>query len=186
MSVLCVGLGLGCVASGATRVTDDMMLSAARAVAKKLTKQELAQGAILPAVDRLRCLSYHSRNKTQRTCTKCMFVRSLGVIFRMSFCENLVVRSATQFGVGLAWALAVRWLAYREVALSVAAAVATVAIESMVARQTGVDKLNCLLPGKKPGEPGALKEAEDCIAQLRYDPFALDQVTPNPVNPILL
>lgn len=73
----------------------------------------------------------------------------------------------------------------REVALSVAAAVALVATESMVARSTGADTLSCLL-GKRPEEKSALKQAEECIAQLRYDPFASEQVTPNPVNPILL
>lgn len=48
------GVGLGCVASGATLVTDDMMLAAARAVTGKLTNDELAQTSILPSTERLR------------------------------------------------------------------------------------------------------------------------------------
>lgn len=51
---LSAGVGLGCIASGATLVTDEMMLAAARAVAKKTTAQEIEETSILPAVKRLR------------------------------------------------------------------------------------------------------------------------------------
>lgn len=74
----------------------------------------------------------------------------------------------------------------REVALSVAAAVAMTAAESMVAKRTSDDVLECLPLGKSAEDPAALKQAEGCIAKLRYDAFAEDQPTPNPVNPILL
>ena len=53
----CTDIGLGCTASGATSVTEDMMLAAAKAVALKLTEDELAQDSILPATNRLRQVS---------------------------------------------------------------------------------------------------------------------------------
>lgn len=52
------GIGLGCIASGARSVTADMMLAAARAVASKLTSEELERTSILPATRRLRCNTY--------------------------------------------------------------------------------------------------------------------------------
>ena len=53
---MCAGVGLGCIASGATQVNQDMMMAAAEAVAGKLTKAELAQGSVLPDVKRIRCV----------------------------------------------------------------------------------------------------------------------------------
>ena len=53
-SLPCTGVGLGCIASGATLVTDEMMLAAARAVNRKLTAHEMEQTSILPATERLR------------------------------------------------------------------------------------------------------------------------------------
>lgn len=70
--------------------------------------------------------------------------------------------------------------------MSVAAAVALTAVESMVAKPTGADRLSCLLHEKRADDPSALKRAETCIAKLRYDAFQNEQLTPNPVNPILL
>ena len=57
------GVGLGCIASGATQVNQDMMVAAAEAVAGKLTKAELAQGSVLPDVKRIRCAArlHHRR-----------------------------------------------------------------------------------------------------------------------------
>ncbi|KAK9823686.1 hypothetical protein WJX72_004630 [[Myrmecia] bisecta] len=52
-SLIFPGIGLGCIASGATEVTSAMMLAAARAVAAQLTPGELSQGSILPQVDRI-------------------------------------------------------------------------------------------------------------------------------------
>ena len=52
------GVGLGSTASGATSVTEDMMLAAAKAVAVKLTEEELSQDSILPANNRLRQVAF--------------------------------------------------------------------------------------------------------------------------------
>lgn len=51
------GLGLGIVASQSRRVTDDMLLAAARALAAEVTKDDLAEGRIYPALSRIREVS---------------------------------------------------------------------------------------------------------------------------------
>jgi len=51
------GLGLGVILSGASRVTDDMFYTAARAVANMTTEQMLAQGSILPPLEQIRDVS---------------------------------------------------------------------------------------------------------------------------------
>ena len=53
--LLRAGIGLGCIAVGATQVTDGMMLAAARAVGEQTTRQELSRDSVLPDVKRLRC-----------------------------------------------------------------------------------------------------------------------------------
>ena len=49
------GIGLGCISSGATQITADMMLAAARALGTQVTANEQEQGAVLPNIARLRC-----------------------------------------------------------------------------------------------------------------------------------
>ncbi len=49
------GIALGCVAAGATEVTDSMMLAAARGISHKLTADELQRESVLPRIERLRC-----------------------------------------------------------------------------------------------------------------------------------
>ena len=49
------GVGLGCISSGATQITADMMLAAARALGTQVTGSEREQGAVLPNIARLRC-----------------------------------------------------------------------------------------------------------------------------------
>lgn len=49
------GIGLGCIAAGATQVTDGMMAAAARAVAGCVTDAELRRDSVLPDVDRIGC-----------------------------------------------------------------------------------------------------------------------------------
>jgi hypothetical protein len=53
--------------------------------------------------------------------------------------------------------------------------VALTAVESMVASPTGADILNCLPLGRGSDDDDALKQAEACIAKLRFDPFANEQ-----------
>jgi malate dehydrogenase (oxaloacetate-decarboxylating)(NADP+) len=48
------GLGLGVLASGAARVTDEMLFAAARALADQVTPEDLAAGRIFPPAARLR------------------------------------------------------------------------------------------------------------------------------------
>lgn len=51
------GLGLGVVATQATRVTDTMFLAAARALAEAVTDVDLEQGALYPPLERIRDVS---------------------------------------------------------------------------------------------------------------------------------
>lgn len=48
------GVGLGVVASGATRVTDEMFMAAARALAARVTDDELNQGRVFPPLEAMR------------------------------------------------------------------------------------------------------------------------------------
>jgi malate dehydrogenase (oxaloacetate-decarboxylating)(NADP+) len=48
------GLGLGILASGAARVTDEMLFAAARALGEQVDEQDLALGRVYPAAARLR------------------------------------------------------------------------------------------------------------------------------------
>jgi malate dehydrogenase (oxaloacetate-decarboxylating)(NADP+) len=48
------GVGAGLLLSRATRVTDDMFIAAARALAAEVTAQDLAQGRLFPATPRMR------------------------------------------------------------------------------------------------------------------------------------
>ncbi len=51
------GVGLGIVAAGAERVTDEMFFEAARALAKLVTEEDLAQGALFPPLTKVRQIS---------------------------------------------------------------------------------------------------------------------------------
>lgn len=51
------GIGLGLVASGARRVTDEMFLAAARVLAGEVTDQDLAMGRVYPCLSRIREVS---------------------------------------------------------------------------------------------------------------------------------
>eukprot|EP00192_Tetraselmis_astigmatica_P006757 CAMPEP_0117655880 /NCGR_PEP_ID=MMETSP0804-20121206/4511_1 /TAXON_ID=1074897 /ORGANISM="Tetraselmis astigmatica, Strain CCMP880" /LENGTH=701 /DNA_ID=CAMNT_0005462253 /DNA_START=74 /DNA_END=2179 /DNA_ORIENTATION=+ len=48
------GIGMGCLASGAIRVTDDMFYVAASAVAGATSEAELRRGSVLPSMERIR------------------------------------------------------------------------------------------------------------------------------------
>ncbi|OGA43501.1 MAG: NAD-dependent malic enzyme [Betaproteobacteria bacterium RIFCSPLOWO2_12_FULL_62_13] len=53
------GVGLGTIACGARRVTDEMFSAAARALAHQVTEADIAQGSIYPALSRIREVSAH-------------------------------------------------------------------------------------------------------------------------------
>jgi malate dehydrogenase (oxaloacetate-decarboxylating)(NADP+) len=51
------GVGLGAIASGARRVTNEMFLAAARVLADRASASDLAQGSLFPPLDRIREIS---------------------------------------------------------------------------------------------------------------------------------
>ena len=51
------GVGLGTVVSGASRVTDEMFLAAARVLASLVTEEDLAMGRVYPSLSRIREVS---------------------------------------------------------------------------------------------------------------------------------
>jgi malate dehydrogenase (oxaloacetate-decarboxylating)(NADP+) len=53
------GVGMGVVASGAKRVTDEMFLASARTLAKQVTQADLDQGSLYPALSHIRDVSAH-------------------------------------------------------------------------------------------------------------------------------
>jgi malate dehydrogenase (oxaloacetate-decarboxylating)(NADP+) len=53
------GIGLGAIASGATRITDEMLMNAALALAECVNNSDLEQGSLYPALPRIREVSAH-------------------------------------------------------------------------------------------------------------------------------
>jgi malate dehydrogenase (oxaloacetate-decarboxylating)(NADP+) len=53
------GVGLGVVSVGATRVTDEMFMAAARSLALHTSEADLAQGSLYPPLNRVRGVSAH-------------------------------------------------------------------------------------------------------------------------------
>ena len=51
------GVGLGVIASGARRITDEMFMSAARTLASLVSESDLEQGSLYPALPRIREVS---------------------------------------------------------------------------------------------------------------------------------
>jgi malate dehydrogenase (oxaloacetate-decarboxylating)(NADP+) len=51
------GIGLGAIGGGARRVTDEMFLASARALADEVSEEDLARGALYPPLSRIRELS---------------------------------------------------------------------------------------------------------------------------------
>jgi malate dehydrogenase (oxaloacetate-decarboxylating)(NADP+) len=53
------GVGLGAIASGAQRITDEMFMRAALALAELVTPADLSQGSLYPELPRIREVSAH-------------------------------------------------------------------------------------------------------------------------------
>jgi malate dehydrogenase (oxaloacetate-decarboxylating)(NADP+) len=53
------GVGLGAIACGATRITDEMFLAAANALAAQVTPEDLEQGSLFPPLANIRTVSAH-------------------------------------------------------------------------------------------------------------------------------
>ncbi|MCE9507065.1 MAG: NAD-dependent malic enzyme [Alphaproteobacteria bacterium] len=53
------GLGLGVMACGATRITEEMFLAAAHALAELVTAEDLRDGTLYPPLKNIRCVSEH-------------------------------------------------------------------------------------------------------------------------------
>jgi malate dehydrogenase (oxaloacetate-decarboxylating)(NADP+) len=53
------GVGLGAIASGATRITDEMLMAAAHALARDVSEADLAQGSLYPPLAGIREVSAH-------------------------------------------------------------------------------------------------------------------------------
>ncbi|MBN1438810.1 MAG: NAD-dependent malic enzyme [Anaerolineales bacterium] len=51
------GVGLAIVACGITRVTDEMFLAAAKALAREVSESDLAQGSVYPRLERIRAVA---------------------------------------------------------------------------------------------------------------------------------
>ncbi len=53
------GVGLGAIASKTTRITDAMFMAAAKTLAQLVTDEDIAQGSLFPALERIREVSAH-------------------------------------------------------------------------------------------------------------------------------
>jgi malate dehydrogenase (oxaloacetate-decarboxylating)(NADP+) len=53
------GVGLGVIASGSTRVTDEMFMAAAQTLAEQVTEEDLQQGSLYPPLQNIREVSAH-------------------------------------------------------------------------------------------------------------------------------
>ncbi len=60
------GVGLGAIASGARRITNEMFMTAARALAELVTQADLGQGSLYPALPRIREVSAHIATEVAR------------------------------------------------------------------------------------------------------------------------
>jgi malate dehydrogenase (oxaloacetate-decarboxylating)(NADP+) len=60
------GIGLGAIASGARRITDEMFMGAAYALARLVTDADLAQGSLYPALPRIREVSTNIATEVAR------------------------------------------------------------------------------------------------------------------------
>jgi malate dehydrogenase (oxaloacetate-decarboxylating)(NADP+) len=64
------GVGLGAIVSGARRITDDMFMAAAHALAHLVSESDLEQGSLFPALPRIREVSAHIALAVAETANK--------------------------------------------------------------------------------------------------------------------
>jgi malate dehydrogenase (oxaloacetate-decarboxylating)(NADP+) len=64
------GVGLGVIASGAQRVTDEMFMSAAHTLALLVSESDLEQGSLYPSLPRIREVSAHIAAEVARVAYK--------------------------------------------------------------------------------------------------------------------
>jgi malate dehydrogenase (oxaloacetate-decarboxylating)(NADP+) len=64
------GVGLGLIASGSSRATDEMFLAAARTLAEQVTGADLETGCVYPELDRIREVSVHVARAVIRVATE--------------------------------------------------------------------------------------------------------------------
>lgn len=64
------GIGLGAILSQATRVTDDMIYASGASLPEMLTQDEIAQGMLYPALDRIREVSLRVARNVIRAAQK--------------------------------------------------------------------------------------------------------------------
>ncbi len=64
------GIGLGALACGARRVTDEMFLAAARALAAQVTEEDLAPGRLYPPLAQFATCRRRSRRPSRRSRTR--------------------------------------------------------------------------------------------------------------------
>jgi malate dehydrogenase (oxaloacetate-decarboxylating)(NADP+) len=65
------GVGLGAIASGANRITDEMFMSAARTLANLVNQSDLDQGSLYPALPRIREVSAHIAAEVAKVAYEC-------------------------------------------------------------------------------------------------------------------
>ena len=64
------GVGLGAIVSKASRITDDMFMAAAHALANLVSESDLEQGSLYPALPRIREVSAHIATAVAETARK--------------------------------------------------------------------------------------------------------------------
>jgi malate dehydrogenase (oxaloacetate-decarboxylating)(NADP+) len=71
------GLGLGVIFAGATRVTDEMFMAAARTLAEQVTQADLDQGSLYPPLKSIRDVSAQIAAAVARVAYRRGFSRTL-------------------------------------------------------------------------------------------------------------
>ena len=84
------GLGLGVLQAGVTRITDDMLISAAETLANCVSESELNQGCLYPPLSEIRQVSRDIAISVARTAEKQgLLIAPLNADFEDTLCDNL-------------------------------------------------------------------------------------------------